>query len=49
MRKHNNCKQPSTHKTNKATARKETNRRAKHFRRVEEVRRKRVEKIARAS
>jgi hypothetical protein len=46
MRKDNNCKQPSTHKANKSNARKETNRRAKHFRRVEEARRKRVEKIA---
>ena len=47
MRKHNNCKQPSTHKTTKSNARKETNRMAKHFRRVEEAGRKRVEKIAR--
>ena len=47
MRKDNNCKQPSTHKANKATARKETNRMDKHFRTVKEARRKRVEKIAR--
>jgi hypothetical protein len=49
MRKNNNCKQPSTHKTNKSNARKEGKRRAKHSWKVRESRRKRVEKIARAS
>ena len=47
MRKNNNCKQPSTHKANKATARKEGKRGAKHSWKVKEARRKRVEKIAR--